>query len=61
MFGLNDRARAAARAADCFQTSILSPAPFLGNHDEVVKLSDGSLWQVQNEYNYSGLTSVVSC
>ena len=42
----------AARAADCFQTSILSPAPFLGNHDEVVKLSDGSLWQVQNEYNY---------
>lgn len=42
----------AALAAGCFEVSILSPAPFLGNDKEVVKLSDGSLWQVQNEYNY---------
>jgi hypothetical protein len=40
------------RAADCFEVSIVSPAPFLGNHDEVVKLSDGSFWQVKYEYNY---------
>lgn len=42
----------AGRAADCLQVSILSPSPFLGNHEEVVRLSDGSFWQVQYEYNY---------
>lgn len=42
----------AVRAAECFQTSILSPTPFMGNHEEVVKLADGGLWQVQNAYNY---------
>jgi hypothetical protein len=30
----------------------MSPQPFLGNHGEVVRLSDGSLWEVQYEYEY---------
>jgi len=30
----------------------MSPQPFLGVHDEVFRLLDGSLWQVQFEYRY---------
>ena len=41
-----------AKAQDCSELSILSPAPFLGNNDEIVKLSDGSIWQVKYEYEY---------
>ena len=36
----------------CFTTSIVAPAPFMGNNDEVFKLADGSLWQVKYEYSY---------
>jgi hypothetical protein len=36
----------------CFASSIMSPQPFLGVHDEVFRLLDGSLWQVQFEYEY---------
>lgn len=42
----------AARAADCYQSTIVAPAPFMGNNDEVFKLADGSLWQVKYEYEY---------
>jgi hypothetical protein len=38
--------------AQCFRSSITSPAPFLGNHDEIFQLSDGSYWRVQHEYSY---------
>ena len=41
-----------AQAASCYQSSILSPAPFLGVHDEHFKLSDGSTWKVQFDYEY---------
>ena len=41
-----------ASGAACFASSIMSPQPFLGVHDEVFRLLDGSLWQVQFEYEY---------
>ena len=40
------------RRGDCFESSIISPTPFMGNDGEVFKLSDGSVWEVQNEYEY---------
>jgi hypothetical protein len=47
----------------CYEATIRSPSPFLGNHDEVVHLSDGSIWQVQYEYNYlyAFFPSIVIC
>lgn len=36
----------------CIDSSIVSPSPFMGNNDEIFKLSDGSLWIVKNEYEY---------
>jgi hypothetical protein len=43
---------ARAHAQSCYESSILKPAPFLGNNDEVFKLADGSIWQVKYEYQY---------
>jgi hypothetical protein len=37
---------------DCYQSSILSPSPFMGNNEEIFKLADGSLWKVKYEYQY---------
>jgi hypothetical protein len=39
-------------AQDCYQSSILSPLPFLGNNEEIFRLADGSLWEVKYEYEY---------
>ena len=41
-----------AIAEGCFQSSVLSPSPFMGNDGEVFKLVDGSIWQVKYEYEY---------
>jgi hypothetical protein len=41
-----------ASAQDCYQSSILSPSPFMGNNGEIFKLADGSLWEVKYEYEY---------
>lgn len=41
-----------ASANECYQSSISSPSPFMGNDDEIFKLSDGSIWQVKYEYEY---------
>ncbi len=41
-----------AGAQQCYQSSILSPSPFMGNNDEVLKLADGTLWEVKYEYSY---------
>jgi hypothetical protein len=41
-----------AAAQTCFETSIMSPSPFMGNHGEIFKTADGSLWEVQHEYEY---------
>ena len=39
-------------AQDCYQSSILSPTPFMGNDGEIFKLADGSVWEVKYEYEY---------
>jgi hypothetical protein len=39
-------------AQDCYQSSILSPSPFMGNNGEIFKLADGSVWEVKYEYEY---------
>ena len=36
----------------CYESSIVSPTPFMGNDGEIFKLSDGSLWEVHAEYEY---------
>jgi hypothetical protein len=41
-----------ARAQDCFESSIVSPNPFMGNDGEIFKLANGSLWEVKYEYEY---------
>ena len=39
-------------AQNCYQSSIVSPSPFMGNNGEIFKLADGSLWEVKYEYEY---------
>lgn len=39
-------------AQNCYEATITSPSPFMGNNDEIFKLSDGSIWQVKYEYEY---------
>jgi hypothetical protein len=45
-------AATATPASDCYDSSIVTPSPFLGNHGEIFKLSDGSLWEVKFQYEY---------
>jgi hypothetical protein len=39
-------------AQDYYESSVLSPSPFMGNNDEIFKLADGSVWQVKYSYEY---------
>ena len=39
-------------SSSCYESQIMKPSPFLGNHDEIFVLSDGSVWTVQFEYEY---------
>lgn len=39
-------------AEECFDSSVVSPSPFMGNNGEIFKLSDGSIWEVKYEYEY---------
>jgi hypothetical protein len=50
-------------AQNCFDTSITSPSPFLGNDGEIVKLDDGTLWEIKYayEYMYEYYPSAVIC
>lgn len=50
-------------AQDCYESSIVSPSPFMGNNGEIFKLADGSLWEVKYEYEYlyAYYPSVVIC
>jgi hypothetical protein len=52
-----------ALAQACFESSIMSPTPFMGNHGEIFRLADGSLWEVQyeNEYMYEYYPTVIVC
>lgn len=45
-------ASGAASANECYSAAVVSPSPFMGNHGEIVKLTDGTLWEVQYEYQY---------
>ena len=51
-FLVNRRGASGAFRGPCSKTSIQKPAPFMGNHDEIFVLSDGSVWQVKYEYEY---------
>src|SRR5437762_14315072 len=50
-------------AQSCYETTVQSPIPFMGNNGELVKLADGSLWAVQHayEYLYEYYPSVIIC
>lgn len=39
-------------AQSCYETTVQSPTPFMGNNGEIVKLADGSLWEVKYAYEY---------
>ena len=39
-------------AQDCYQSSIVSPYPFMGNDGEIFKLADGSKWKVKQHRIY---------
>jgi hypothetical protein len=41
-----------ASAQECYESSIRSPSPFMGNNGEIFRLADGSLWEVKYEYGY---------
>src|SRR5262245_54740609 len=40
------------KAEACQETSILEPAPFMGHHDEIFRLANGTIWKVQFAYEY---------
>lgn len=52
-----------AIAGGCYESSIQSPSPFMGNDGEVFKLLDGSVWEVKYEYEYmyEYYPSVIAC
>jgi hypothetical protein len=35
---------------DCYESVIVKPVPFMGNNDEIFKLSDGTIWEILYEY-----------
>lgn len=39
-------------AQQCYEATVVSPSPFMGNNGEIIKLDDGSLWQVKFAYEY---------
>lgn len=50
-------------AQDCYTSTVRSPTPFMGNNGEITKLADGSIWEIQFEYQYmyKYYPSVVAC
>lgn len=47
----------------CYESSITSPQPFMGNNGEIFKLADGSIWEINYEYEYlyEYYPNVVAC
>lgn len=41
-----------AQAQACFETTIVGPSPFMGNHGEVFKTAEGGLYEVSGSYEY---------
>jgi hypothetical protein len=52
-----------ATAQDCYRSMVQSPTPFMGNNGEIAKLTDGSIWEIQYEYEYmyEYYPSVIAC
>lgn len=52
-----------AFAQPCYEAIVISPSPFMGNNGEIIKLDDGSLWEIKNayEYLYEYSPSVIIC
>jgi hypothetical protein len=52
-----------ASAQGCYDSSIQSPSPFMGNNGEIFKLDDGTIWEVvaEYEYLYEYLPRVIIC
>ena len=48
-------------AQNCYESAVGSPTPFMGNNDEIFRLTDGSIWQVKYEYLYAYYPSVIIC
>ena len=50
---------------DCYESSIVSPYPFMGNDGEIFKLADGTIWKVSQErtnfFMYEYYPKVVVC
>ena len=40
------------QAQNCYEGSILSPSPFMGNNGEIFKLNDGTIWEIKYAYEY---------
>ena len=49
----------ATEAQNCYESAVVSPTPFMGNNDEIFRLTDGSVWQVKYEYLYAYYPSVL--
>ena len=54
----------ASTTAECYRSSVTSPAPLMGQTDEVIELLDGSRWEVgigHYNYLYAYYPNVVVC
>jgi hypothetical protein len=52
-----------ATAENCYSASISSPSPFMGNDGEIIKLDNGSIFEIKYsyEYMYEYYPSVLIC
>ena len=50
-------------AQSCYETTVQSPTPLMGNNGEIIKLGDGTIWEVKYayEYLYEYYPTVVVC
>ena len=39
-------------AQNCYEATIVTPSPFMGNNGEVFKLNDGTIGEIKYEYEY---------
>lgn len=60
---LNSNNNIGPATSSCYNSSIMKPTPFMGTDGEVFVLSDGSVWQINYEYEYmyEYYPSVVAC
>lgn len=41
-----------AYGQECFSTSVMTPSPLIGNHGEIFRTADGSVYEVVGSYEY---------